>query len=82
MPEEEVSQANEEIKSLITEAAKAAENSNNPAVRRNLISLINNTHSRVNKAIARMQKTDDDISFFYDDTVALINAMKAKVSGN
>jgi hypothetical protein len=82
LPEEEVSQANEEIKSLITEAAKAAENSNNPAVRRNLISLINNTHSRVNKAIARMQKTDDDISFFYDDTVALINAMKAKVSGN
>tara|TARA_R100001443_G_scaffold1202_3_gene4621 strand:- start:8126 stop:9796 length:1671 start_codon:yes stop_codon:yes gene_type:complete len=82
LPEEEVSQANEEIKSLITEAAKTAENSNNPAVRRNLISLINNTHSRVNKAIARMQKTDDDISFFYDDTVALINAMKAKVSGN
>jgi hypothetical protein len=29
-----------------------------------------------------MQKTGDDISFFYDDTVALINAMKAKVSGN
>ena len=56
LPEEEVSQANEEIKSLITEAAKAAENSNNPAVRRNLISLINNTHSRVNKAIASFIK--------------------------
>ena len=29
-----------------------------------------------------MQKTDDDIKYFYDDTVAIINAMKEKISAN
>jgi hypothetical protein len=79
---EEINQANEELKNLIVEATKAAENSNNLAVKNNLNKLINNTHAKINRAIKNMQKTDDDIKYFYDDTVAIINAMKEKISAN